>query len=73
MAIGAVQEQRVGVDVADVVGEWNAPESLGRASPPLEDCGLTELYFGRAAVVYVDLVAVIDGDVPCVGKFAGAE
>ena len=71
--IGAIQEQRVGVDVLDVAAEWDAPEPLARALPPLEDSGLANVYPGSAAVVDVDLVAVIDGNVPGVGELAGAE
>ena len=73
LAIGAVQEQHVGVDIPDVAGEWDAPEPLARALPPLEDSGLANVYPGSAAVVDVDLVAVIDGNVPGVGELAGAE
>ena len=73
MAVGAVEEQRVGVDVFDGAGEGDSPEAFTWASPPLEDRGLSDMNPGGVAVVYVDLVAVVDGDISCVGNFAGAQ
>ena len=71
-AVGADKKQRVGVGVFDGVGEWDAPEAFAWASPPLEDGGFADMNPGGAAVVYVDLVAVVDGNISCVGEFAGA-
>ena len=70
--VGAVEEQRVGVDVIDSAGEGDAPEAFTGASPTLEDGGFTDMNTGGAAVVHVDLVGVVDGDIFCVNEFAGA-
>ena len=65
--VGAVEEQRVGVDVLDGAGEGDAPEAFAGALPPLEDGRFTDMNTGGAAVVYIHLVAVVDRDVTCVG------
>ena len=65
--IRAVQEQRVGVDIFDAPGKWDALEFLAWAPPPLEDSGLADVNPGIAAVVDIDLAAVVDGGVPGVG------
>ena len=71
-AVRAVEEQRVGVDVFDGAGEGDSPEAFTWVSPPLEDRGLADMYPVSAAIVYVVRVAVVDGDISCVGEFAGA-
>ena len=38
----------------------------------MEDGGFADMNMGGAAVVHVDLVAVIYGDIFCVSQFAGA-
>ena len=38
-----------------------------------QDVGFADMNTGGAAVVYIDLVAVIDGDVSFVSEFAGAQ
>ena len=66
-AVGAVYEQRVGVDVLNGAGEGDAPEALAGQSPPLEDGDFTDMNTGGAAVVYIHLAVVVDGDVTCIG------
>ena len=59
-AVQRVQEEGVGVSILDVGGEGGAPQLSFGAPPPLENSGLANLNFGGAAVVYVDLLAVVD-------------
>ena len=48
VAVRAVEEQRVGVDVFDGAGEGDAPEAFAGASPPLEDGVFTDMNTGGA-------------------------
>ena len=61
------------VEMCDVGLEEDAPELSLWASPPFEDCRLRHSDFCCAAVKHVDLVAVTDGDISCLGKFSTAE
>ena len=70
MARGTIKDKRIGVEIFDVGLEGDVPElSLG-TSTSFEDCRLGHSDFFGSAVKDVDLVAVADGDLPCLGEFA---
>ena len=72
-SVGCVEEEGVDVGTLDVGGEGDAPKFAGGASRPFENGGLTDLDLCSAAVIHVDVLAVIDGNVPSVGELSGAE
>ena len=49
------------------------PQRIAWSSPPLEDCGLPDIYCCSAADVEVDLVDVVHSHIPGVVELAGAE
>ena len=61
---GNIKEKRIGADICGVGLEGYAPELGLGASPNFEDRRLRHSDFCGAAVKDVDLVAVVDGDVP---------
>ena len=72
-SVRCVKEEGVDVVILDVGGEGYAPKFAVGASPPLENGSLADLDSCSAAVIHVDVLAVVDGDVPSVGEISGAE
>ena len=69
MAHGTIKGKRIGVEICDLGLEGDAPELGLGASSSFEYFSLRHSDFCGAAVKDVDLVAIVDGDVPCFGKF----
>ena len=61
------------VEIGDVGLEWHTPEILMGTAPSLLNCLFGDSDCGGSAVVNVDFLAVADGDVARIGKFAAAE
>ena len=70
---GTIKEQRVGVEICDVELEEGAPQLRLVISSTFEDRRLGHRDVCGAAVKYIDLVSVADGDVPCFGEFAATK
>ena len=72
-AVQRVEEEGVGVVILGIGSKWDAPQFGFGSLPPLENGVLTDLDFGSAAVVDIDLFAVVDCGVSVIGEFSGAE
>ena len=73
MAVGAVEEERVGVEVFDLGGEGNMLERRTQAPPPFEYGFVEDNNLSGMPVVYVYLFPVIGCNVSHSREFAGAE
>ena len=57
--VGAVKEERIGVEVFDLGGEVNTPERRPRAPPPFEYGLLGENNFSSMPVLHVYLFSIV--------------
>ena len=73
MAVGAVEEERVGVEVFDLGGEGNMLERRTQAPPPFEYSLLGDNNISDMPIVYVYLFPVVYCNVARACKFAGTE
>ena len=73
LAVGAIEEETFSIEICELAGEWNSPEFGAWTAPPLEDGRFVNGTFSSASLVNVDFFSVVNANVVCVIKFAGAE
>ena len=73
LAVGAVEEERFGVEIFDLGGEENTPYCRPRAPPPFEYGLLGDNNFSSMPVVNFYLFSLVYRNVARAREFSGAE